>query len=815
MELFKIKISIRILFVLIISLITEGVYCQNNTTSNKVRERISFDLNWKFQKVNIPGSEAVDFNDKDWRSLDVPHDWSIEGKFEKNNPSGAAGGYLPGGVGWYRKTFTLPQNYDDKKVIIEFDGIYMNSDVWINGNHLGKSIYGYLSFHYELSPFLNYGDKQNVIAVKVDNSEQPNSRWYSGSGIFRHVWLTATDKIHVAHWGTFVTTPEVSNESAKVHIKTKVKNESDVSKHILLRSEIIDRNDKIVTYVKSEYDLSSGETYEFDQETEVDNPYLWSIEQPNLYRVNSIVKSNNIILDDYQTNFGIRSFRFDPNSGFFLNNKNIKLKGVCNHHDLGCLGAALNNRALERRLEILKEMGCNAIRTSHNFPSPDLLDLCDQMGFLVLDEAFDMWYVGHTGYNYDYYFDRYAVRDLKRMIHRDRNHPSVIMWSVGNEISAKTIYDDGSETLKQLVNAVHEEDTTRPVTNAVVQIKAANETDFASILDVVGYNYFGGGRKFNANKYDEDHKSFPNRKIFGSENASTLSSRGVYHFPADSLIYKTKDMQCSSFDNCYPPWGGSAEENWKAVKDRNFVAGLFIWTGFDYIGEPTPYEWPARSSYFGVVDLCGFPKDGFYFYKSQWTDKPMLHILPHWNWEGKEGEIIDVFGYTNCDEVELFLNDESLGIQNLQTTASLKCKWKVPYVPGTIRAVGKVNGKIVCETERKTAGHAAKINLIADREKLKADGRDLCFIKVLIEDKDGTLVPNADNLIKYKINGPAKIVGVDNGNPLCHESFKADQHTVFNGLGLAIIQSTTTPGQISVTAESEGLISNKITILVN
>lgn len=815
MKLSKLKNSVSIFFIGLFSLISNEVYCQQNSISPKVRERINFDSNWKFQKGEAKGANAIDFNDKNWRSLNVPHDWSIEGKFEKDSPSEKGGGYLTGGIGWYRKTFTLPEAYHDKKSIIEFDGIYMNSDVWINGNYLGKSIYGYLSFHYDLTPYLNYGSKKNVLVVKVDNSEQPNSRWYSGSGIFRHVWLTVTDKIHVEHWGTFVSTPKVSNELAKVHIKTIVKNDYNVPKNIFLTSNIVDPNKNVVVSVKSEYNLSAYASHEFVQEVNINNPSLWSVEQPKLYTVDSKVIYENEILDDYKTPFGIREFHFDPNSGFSLNDQNMKIKGVCLHHDLGSLGAALNNRALERRLEILKDMGCNAIRTSHNFPSPDLLDLCDKMGFMVLDEAFDMWYVGHTGFSYDYYFERYAIRDLKRMIHRDRNHPSVIMWSVGNEISAETIYDDGSQTLQKLVDAVHEEDTTRPVTIAVVQIKAANETGFAEILDVVGYNYFGQGMEFDANKYDEDHKKFPDRIIFGSENASTLSTRGVYHFPADSLIYNTKDMQCSSFDNCYPPWGGTAEENWKAVKDRDFVSGLFVWTGFDYIGEPTPYTWPARSSYFGLIDLCGFPKDGFYFYKSQWTEKPMVHLLPHWNWEGREGDLIDVLAYTNCNEVELFLNDRSLGTQKVNSSTSLKLSWKIPYETGILRAAGKINGEVVCEAIQKTAGSAAKIKLSVDRNNLESNGKDLSFIKVEIEDEYGTLVPTAGNLIKFKIDGAGKLVGVDNGNPLNHESFKGNQIFAFNGLCLATVRSTLKSGQITVIAESEGLVSDRLIISVD
>ncbi|MCD6596957.1 MAG: glycoside hydrolase family 2, partial [Bacteroidales bacterium] len=447
MILIKIKISVVIFYVAFFSFIFSGISCQHNIISPKVRERINFDSNWKFQKGDNEDAEAVNFNDKNWRSLNVPHDWSIEGKFKEDSPSGKGGGYLTGGIGWYRKTFTLPEEYHNKKSIIEFDGVYMNSDVWINGKHLGKSIYGYLSFHYDLTSYLNYGDKKNVLVVKVDNSEQPNSRWYSGSGIFRHVWLTITDKIHVAHWGTFVSTPEVSNKSARVHIKTIVKNDCDVPKLILLTSNIIDTYKDVVGSVKSEYTIPSNDSHEFVQEVVIDNPSLWSIEQPNLYAVDSRLTFGNKILDDYETIFGIREFHFDPDSGFFINNQNMKIKGVCIHHDLGSLGAALNNSALERRLEILKDMGCNAIRTSHNFPSPDLLNLCDKMGFLVLDEAFDMWYVGHTGFSYDYYFDCYAIRDLKRMIQRDRNHPSIFMWSVGNEMSAETINSNGPQTL--------------------------------------------------------------------------------------------------------------------------------------------------------------------------------------------------------------------------------------------------------------------------------------------------------------------------------------------------------------------------------
>ena len=762
------------------------------------RVRSNFDEGWLFHLGNVEGAENIRVDDAAWRKLDLPHDWSIEGKFSKDNPSGRGEGYLPGGIGWYRKYFKIPDEYVGKKIFIEFDGVYMNSDTWINGHHLGNHPYGYTSYFYDLTPYLNYGRKRNVIAVKVDNSKQPNSRWYSGSGIYRHVWFVVTDKLHVAHWGTFVTTPRVTKQYALVNIKVSVKNESDKPKKCVLVNTVVDKDKNVVGKVKTSHVIPANSDYEFTQQARVPDPQLWSPDHPYLYKVHSDLLENGLTMDNYDTPLGIRTFYFDADKGFFLNGKNIKLKGTCNHHDLGPLGAAVNDRAIERQVQILKEMGCNAIRTSHNPPAPELLDYCDQYGLLVMDEAFDEWKVGKRKYGYHEYFDQWAIKDLQSMIRRDRNHPGIILWSVGNEIREQGT-PQGVEILKKLVRTVHEEDTTRPATEAC-NMGRADRNGFPELLDVVGYN-----QKRHFEVYDRDHLAHPERKIFGSETCSALETRGIYHFPADQrdITKNDTDLFCSAYDNCWQ--AGNLRSNWKALKERDFVAGGFMWTGWDYIGEPSPYPWPARSSYFGVIDLCGFPKDGFYFQQSQWTDKPMVHILPHWNWPGKEGQIIPVWCYTNCDEVELFLNSRSLGKKDMASSTDLKLSWDVPYKPGTLKAVGYKNGKIVATTEVKTAGPPAKILLTADRTKIHADGKDLSFVTVTVVDKDGTMVPNADNMIKFHIDGKVTIAGVGNGRETSLEPFKANYRKAFNGKCLVILQASKMPGKAVLTATSEGL----------
>ncbi len=794
------NILLSLLTLLFILIFTQ---CNKTTATKATRIRKNFDWGWRFHLGDVQGAQYVNFIDTSWRKLNLPHDWSIEGKFSKSNPKSE--GYLPGGIGWYRKHFKIPETYKGKKIFIEFDGIYMNSKVWINGHYLGNHPYGYTSFYYDMTPYLNYGKMPNVISVRVDDSKQPNSRWYSGAGIYRHVWLLVTNKLHVSHWGTFVTTPKVTKNYAVVKIKVSVINENNSPKNCTLVNIIYNKDTISVSKVFTHHLIPAHSEYKFVQQARVNKPRLWSPDHPYLYHVCTIIKEKGNTVDNYETPLGIRTFYFDPDKGFFLNGKNIKLKGTCDHDDLGPLGAAINDRAVERKIEILKKMGSNAIRTAHNPPSPELLNDCDRYGLLVMDEAFDVWEKGKKKYDYHLYFDKWGIRDLKSMIQRDRNHPSIILWSVGNEIREQGTIA-GVNILKKLVKTVHKEDPTRPVTEAC-NMPRAERNGFPEILDVVGYN-----QKKHFEIYDRDHLLYPDRKIFGSETCSALETRGIYHFPANKrdITKNNTDMFCSSYDNCWQ--AGNLRSNWKAIKSRDFVAGGFMWTGFDYIGEPTPYPWPARSSYFGVIDLCGFPKDGFYFQQSQWTNKPMVHLLPYWNWPGKIGQVISVWCYTNCDSVELFLNGKSLGMKDLASAKDLKLSWDVLYKPGILKAIGYKNGQIAATTKIKTAGPASKVLLSADRSVIRADGRDLSFITVTIADKKGTMVPTADNMVHFSVSGPATIAGVGNGCETSLEPFKANYRKAFNGKCLVILQSTRKPGTVSLTAKAKGLLPATVII---
>jgi beta-galactosidase len=820
------------LFIIVFTVLS--VFTRCNTVTQPPRTRKNFDANWRFHLGDLPAAEKVNFTDTSWRKLNLPHDWSIEGKFNRNNPGGE--GYLPNGIGWYRKTFTLPLSDKGKLIFIDFDGVYMNSKVWINGHLLGKRPYGYISFRYELTPYLNYGNKKNVIAVQVDNSKQPNSRWYSGSGIYRNVWLVKTNKVYIAHWGTFITTPEITKSQAKVQIQTRINNREQTEQLIMLKTVVLDDNNKQVATSVSKIHLNGDTSAIVQQKVTVANPDLWSVLHHHLYRAVSYVMSGNKILDWYQTIFGIRYFHFDANKGFFLNGKHIKIKGVCQHENLGPLGAAVNTRALERQLEILKKMGCNAIRTAHNPPSPELLKLTDKMGFMVLDEAFDVWNKGKVKYDYHLYFDKWHQRDLSDFVKRDRNHPSVIMWSIGNEIPDQ-YSPKGAKIGKELANIVKTLDATRPITSAMNYPEAKdNYLARSGALDLIGHNY---GRS----KWMEFHKIFPGQKFIATETTSSLATRGYYDMPSDSIRIwptrkawqiikkekkknKTIDYEklfakhhimnpgftCSAYDNCCVPWGSTDEQTWKIVKKYDFIAGLFIWTGFDYIGEPTPYPWPARSSYFGIVDLAGFPKDVYYLYQSEWTRDTILHIFPHWNWQ--KGDTIDVWAYTNCKKVELFLNGKSLGTRTKQGD-ELHLMWRVPYAPGTLKAVGYMNNTVVKTTEIKTAGKPAKILLHADRSQIHANGKDLSFVTITIVDNHGIVVPYADNRVKFRIEGPATIAGVANGCQTSLEPFKANYRKAFNGKCLVVLQSTKKPGKIVLTAVSAGLQKASLTMETN
>lgn len=780
----------------------------DSSEAGKPPRKSQFDFDWKFIKEDVPNGENVGLDDASWQAISLPHDWSIEGPFSESNPSGPSGAFLPGGIGWYRKSFTLPESLAEKHVEIEFDGVYMNSDVWINGHHLGKRPYGYISFAYDMTPYLHFGKARNILAVRVDNSLQPNSRWYSGSGIYRHVWLTVTDPLHVDHWGTYVRTPQVSAASATVEISTRVKSEKRLHGKVRLVTSIHDASGDLVAKDEAAHPFSGEPVHTFEQKLAIENPKLWSPDQPVLYTAVSEVYEDGRLADRYWTSFGVRTFTFDANSGFSINGQAMKLKGVCIHHDLGALGAAFLEPAMERRLHLLKAMGCNAIRMSHNPRAPQLLDMCDRLGFLVMDEAFDVWRVGKRKYDYHLYFDQWGITDLRDMIYRDRNHPSIVLWSIGNEIPEKG-RPEGVATAKLLTQTVHEVDPTRPVTCAVNSIRAANRSGFADVLDVVGYNG-GGDSVFD---YDQDHRAYPSRKMFGSEVPHTSQTRGVY---------QSDENYCSSYDDCYIRI--SSEGSWKLTSEKPFMAGEFRWTGIDYLGEPTPHWrfhipsrepgrfWPARSSEAGVLDTCGFAKDAYYFYQSRWTQEPMVHILPHWTWKGAEGKPIFVWCYTNCETVELFLNGHSLGTQHTSATPAYHLMWQVAYQPGTLRAVGRNGRQQVCEQEIHTAGKPAKVVLKSDRDWIRADRRDLAHVTASVTDEDGNLVPGAGQRVRFEIAGGGKIVGVDNGDPLSHDSFKASERNVFNGLCLAMVQSTGRQGQIQVTATSEGLATGTLTI---
>jgi beta-galactosidase len=782
------------------------------------RNMISFNKGWTFHLGDAANAYESAFDDQAWRKLDLPQDWSIEGQFDQNNPAGTSGGALPGGLGWYRKQFTLSASLKNKNTFIDFDGIYRKSQVWINGHLLGIRPNGYISFRYDLTPYLKYGNDKNTLVVKVDNSQQPNSRWYSGSGIYRNVWLVTTDKIFIDHWGTSITTPAIHPEYASIQIGLKINNSGSTDQRITLKTTVYDAGGNPLANVSSEINVSANTITESSQETKVTSPHLWSVSDPYLYRVNTELISNGISIDQNSSRMGIRYFEFDADKGFILNGKKIKINGVCDHHDLGCLGAAVNKRAIERQLEILKSMGCNGIRTSHNPPAPELLDLCDQMGFIVMDEAFDMWKLEKTTYDYHLDWDEWHKKDLEDQVLRDRNHPSVFIWSIGNEIPEQWAKDSsGYRIARELRSIVRSLDTTRPITSALNSHDTGSNGILRSgALDLIGYNYA-------QDEFPGFQEKLPGRKFIGTETVSALETRGQYDMPSDSIrrwplswdkpftTGKT-DLTCSAYDNVSTPWGSTHEETWKIIKKYDFLSGQFIWTGFDYIGEPTPYPWPARSSYFGIIDLAGFPKDSYYMYQSEWSEKPVLHIFPHWNW--KRGDTVDVWAYYNhADEVELFLNGKSLGIKR-KLGDDLHVMWRVPYKAGTLRAISRNKGQMVLTSEIKTAGKAAAIVLIADRNIIRADGNDLSFITAKIVDAAGNPVPHADNLIKFSVHGEGSVIATDNGSETSMESFRSTNHRAFNGLCLAVVRSKEKPGNINLTAMAEGLAPAGVLITV-
>ena len=779
----------------------------------QARERQCFDKNWRFVLGDSVQMSKVDYDDSWWRQLDVPHDWAIEGDFYVGNPSGAGGGALPGGIGWYRKTFTLGDcetPMKDTKFFIEFDGVYMNSTVYVNGEKVGYRPYGYSSFEYDITPFVHEGE--NVVAVRVDNSDQPNSRWYSGCGIYRHVWLTKTALTHVAHWGVYADA-RVEKGKGRLAIEVTLDNLTKGTVPIV-RNMLIDPNGKVI-----------GQSKGLKSTINVAKPLLWSCEQPNIYKVRTEVIQDGKVVDTYETTTGFRSFRFDPETGFWLNGKNMKLNGVCEHHDFGCLGAALNEDALHRKLWKLKEMGVNSIRSSHNPPAPELLNMCDTMGLIVMDESFDMWRRKKTQNDYARFFDEWHERDLTDLILRDRNHPSILMWSIGNEVleqwssaeadtltleqanlilnaghDASTLAKDGELSVQSLLTQhlaeiVKRYDTSRPVTAGCNEPSPGNHLFKSGAIDIIGFNYHHQWVK-------DVPKNFPGKPFIFSESVSALQTRGNYMMPSDSvyiapkqwwLPYTDPTYMCSAYDNFHASWSSTHEETWDVVKHTPYVGGQYIWTGFDYLGEPTPYGFPARSSYFGILDLAGFPKDSYYMYQSEWTQKPVLHLFPHWNWI--PGDEIDMWCYyNNADEVELFVNGKSQGVRR-KGEHEYHVMWRVIFDPGEVKVVARKDGKEVGEQTIRTAGAPQKIRLTKDYV-----GKETTFITAEVVDKDGNLCPWAEDMIYFIYEGEGKVLGTDNGSQTSMENFKAPQRKAFFGKCKVVVS-----GRGSITAKSATL----------
>ncbi len=703
-----------------------------------------------------------------------------------------------------------------KRVRIEFDGVMSHSKVYVNEKFAGEWPYGYSSFAFDITQLVQPGE--NLLAVYVDNKPDA-SRWYPGAGIYRNVRLVILNFVHISHWGTYITTPVVNKTQAEVKIKTTFENHTGKKQNVEIETTVISPDGKNVCSVSESTDLENIKTME--QRILIPSPFLWDIETPFLYKATSTIKIKGEPVDCYETRFGIREISFDPDKGFFLNGKNLKFKGVCMHHDLGPLGAAVNRAAIKRQLTLLKEMGCNAIRTSHNPPAPELLDLADEMGFLVIDEAFDEWKISKCPNGYNILFDQWAEKDLRAMIKRDRNHPSIIMWSIGNEIDEQSHPETGPALAKFLHNICKEEDPTRPTTAAFHCPEDAIKNGLAEIVDIPGWNYQPAN-------YGRFHLMLPHKPMYGSETGSCISSRGEYFFPVEEekfiyrkLEYKRKNLQVNSYDLSSPFWATIPDVEFRSQDEHPFIMGEFVWTGFDYLGEPNPYfeEWPSRSSYFGIIDLCGIPKDRFYLYQSRWSpEKGTLHLIPHWTHPGYEGKIIPVHCYSSWDTVELFINGKSCGIRikdqkNLLNRYRLVWNYTV-YEPGELKAVAyDKEGKIAKEKIVRTAGKPAKILLTSEKKEIEADGEDMVFVYVDIVDEKTTLCPNAENLVKFKIEGPGEIVAVDNGDPTSTQPFHFSERKVFHGRCVVYLRSIEgEKGVLKLIAESDGLEKAEIKI---
>ncbi|MFC2099024.1 glycoside hydrolase family 2 TIM barrel-domain containing protein, partial [Bacteroidota bacterium] len=734
------------------------------TNNDGVRKEILLDADWQFYNDEVEGGEKPETSTANWETVSVPHDWAISGDFDvlidaqetrviedgervSRIRTGRTGGLPHIGIGWYRKVLEIPASYKNKIVHIEFDGAMSHARLYMNGEFVGEWPFGYSSFGFDLTRYIKFGE-DNILAVRLENKPL-TSRWYPGAGIYRNVRLVITNPVFVKQWGTYVTTPDIQDGEGTVSIETNILNKSNDLKNITVETQILSPEGGVVETVASEIQIA--EEAKVKQELNLNSPILWSPESPILYTAVTRILENDILVDTYKTPFGFRYFKFTNDDGFHLNGSRLQLNGVCLHHDLGPLGAAVNLSSLRHRMKLLQEMGCNSIRTSHNPPAPEMLDLADEMGFLIMDEAFDEWKHGKVENGYNKLWDEWAEKDLQALIHRDRNHPSVIMWSIGNEIREQHL-ENGKEYAQFLVDICKREDPTRPTTAGFNSPDQAIKNGLAESVDVPGWNYKPGD-------YKTLHEKLPHLKIIASETASTVSSRGEYFFPVEERnSYTREPHHSSSFDLEFPSWGCSPDREFAALEENKFIAGEYVWTGFDYLGEPTPYniQWPARSSYFGIIDLCGIPKDRYYLYQSHWTNKEVLHLLPHWNWD--VGQNVSVHCYTSFDKCELFLNGRSLGIRekdpsNRYTTYRLV--WdSITFEPGELKIVAMdAQNNAIREAVMKTAGKPENIVLEADRTEITADGKELAFVTVSIVDRDGVVCPRASNLVKFSVEG--------------------------------------------------------------
>ena len=790
------------------------------------RSEYLLEKGWKFTKGEVSNAEMPAFNDAKWETVDIPHDWAIFGPFDKNNDlqnvavtqnfetqaslkTGRTGGLPYVGIGWYRTTF---HSTPGKQTTLIFDGAMSEARVFVNGKEVCFWPCGYNSFYCDVTSLVNENGKNNTLAVRLENRPQ-SSRWYPGAGLYRNVHVVTTEKIHVPVWGTQITTPYVKDEYASVCLRTTILNAGKTELTVV--TDIMDADGQVVSTKTNKGVINHGQP--FTQNFIVERPKLWSPETPVLYKAVSKIYSGDTLLDTYSTRFGIRTIEYIADKGFYLNGKRRKFQGVCNHHDLGPLGAAINVAALRHQLTLLKEMGCDAIRTSHNMPAPELVELCDEMGFMMMLEPFDEWDIAKCDNGYHRFFNEWAEKDMVNMLRQYRNNPCVVMWSIGNEVPTQWS-PEGYKVAKFLQDICHREDPTRPVTCGMDQVKSVLANGFAAMLDIPGLNY-------RAHLYDEAYERLPQNIILGSETSSTVSSRGVYKFPVKrkaGAMYD--DHQSSSYDLEYCNWSNIPDIDFARAEDHEWTIGQFVWTGFDYLGEPSPYDtnaWPNHSSMFGIIDLASIPKDRYYLYRSVWNkEAETLHILPHWNWEGREGEKTPVFVYTNYPSAELFINGKSYGRQTKHKNGTVENRYRLMwhdavYQPGEVRVVAyDEQGNPVAEKTVRTAGKPHHIELVTDRSSLQADGKDLAYVTLRIVDKDGNLCPNDGRLVSFKVKGAGKYRASANGDPTCLDLFHKPEMHAFGGMLTVIVQSGEKTGEIELQATAKGIKTGTIRIPV-